>query len=280
MLLAELTIRHTRRTMATRRVMVAEHFLPTVGRAPGLVLATALAQECVPRLGDEQRDALAELVEAARSGLEIPQVAMRYRLQTDDHGLDRSRHRLFELGPDHVDDPAQRWVLELDVHGAPDPQVIGLVMAAATLEPTPRRVLLEAVLAVRRDVEAGTAQDRLPPDLVVRRLRDAPRRPRPGGPAGVPPFGETSREDAASERLDGYDAALSVEQRWAAHTLGITTGSGLERASVQRRFRVLLRQVHPDHGAARVGAAARISELREARAVLLDRLESQVVHPV
>jgi curved DNA-binding protein CbpA len=38
---------------------------------------------------------------------------------------------------------------------------------------------------------------------------------------------------------------------------------------VQRRFRDLLREAHPDHGGASDDAANRISELTEARRILL-----------
>jgi curved DNA-binding protein CbpA len=43
----------------------------------------------------------------------------------------------------------------------------------------------------------------------------------------------------------------------------------VERADVQSRFRRLVRMAHPDHGAARDGAAERLAQLREARALLL-----------
>jgi curved DNA-binding protein CbpA len=41
------------------------------------------------------------------------------------------------------------------------------------------------------------------------------------------------------------------------------------RTDVQRRFRDLLREAHPDHGGATDDAAQRISELTEARRILL-----------
>ena len=45
-------------------------------------------------LDEEQVDALDRLVSVARRGLTVPRIALRYRLQRDTHGLDRSRHRI------------------------------------------------------------------------------------------------------------------------------------------------------------------------------------------
>ena len=42
-----------------------------------------------------------------------------------------------------------------------------------------------------------------------------------------------------------------------------------EGDDVRRRFRSLLREVHPDHGAEHEGAGQRILELTEARRILL-----------
>ena len=94
MLLAELNVRHTRRHMPTRRVALDDGYLPTSGSAFGGVLLGAVIAEHVPGLDEEQFDALHRLVDAARDGLTVPRIALRYRLQTDTHGLDLSRHRI------------------------------------------------------------------------------------------------------------------------------------------------------------------------------------------
>ena len=52
--------------------------------------------------------------------------------------------------------------------------------------------------------------------------------------------------------------------------LGLRAGMDVERDDVNRRFRRLLRDAHPDSGGAAAQAAARIAELTEARAILLD----------
>jgi curved DNA-binding protein CbpA len=51
--------------------------------------------------------------------------------------------------------------------------------------------------------------------------------------------------------------------------LGLRADMDVERADVQSRFRRLVRMAHPDHGAARDGAAERLAQLREARELLL-----------
>ena len=61
--------------------------------------------------------------------------------------------------------------------------------------------------------------------------------------------------------------------RWAIEVLGLAdTANSMSvppRADVQRRFRDLLREAHPDHGGAEDDAAQRIAELSEARRILL-----------
>lgn len=249
MVLAELLVRHTRRHMPTRRVAIGDAYLPTGGPAYGAVLLGAVVAECLPELDAEQADLLPRLVDDAREGLAVPRIALRYRLQTDTHGLDRSRHRI-------VADPT-RTVLELDRHGRPDPQVIGAIMAAAALPPSARAVAFRAILdAMRRP--GG-----LPEGLAVRRLLLGI----PGAPP--PPVG------AAASAYDGFGwTGVSTDQRWAMEVLGLRSDAALDRSDVQSRFRRLLRLAHPDHGAERHGAAERVAELTEARSVLLDCIAS------
>lgn len=252
MVLAELLVRHTRRHMPTRRVALGEAYLPTSGPAYGAVLLGAVVAEHLPELDDEQAEVLPRLVHDARAGLGVPRIALRYRLQTDTHGLDRSRHRIVS--------EAGRLVLELDRHGRPDPQVIGAVMAAAALPPAGRTIALRAIGdALRRP--GG-----LPSGMEVRRLLlGLP------GAAPVPPRAGGGLRDLPGEA--GW-AGVSADQRWAMEVLGLRAGTALDRSDVQARFRRLVRQVHPDHGAARHGAAERLAELREARAVLLGVIAS------
>ena len=62
--------------------------------------------------------------------------------------------------------------------------------------------------------------------------------------------------------------------RWAVGVLGLAAHDTAlfevpDRLAVQQRFRDLLREAHPDHGADELGAADRIAELTEARRILL-----------
>jgi hypothetical protein len=251
-ILAELNVRHTRRHMPTRRVALDASYLPMNGAAYGAALLAAVVAENIEGLDDEQADLLPRLLFVARDGLAVPRIGLRYRMQTDVHGLDLSRHRILEEGG--------LLVVELDVHGAPAPQVIGAVMAAAAMGSTTRRKALRAI-------EAAVAQPGVIPEpFFVRRLLHGVPSERPplaaSGPVG-PLHGVTPTPDAARW------AGIPSERRWAMEVLGLGADMKVDRTDVQKRFRRLLRTAHPDHGGESVGAAERIAELTEARELLL-----------
>jgi len=248
MLLAELNVRHTRRHMPTRRVALDGMYLPTSGAAYGAVLLGAVAVEHVDGLDEEQEEMLPRLLRDARDGLHVPRIALRYRLQTDTHGLDRSRHRI--VG-EQLAGGSRQVVLELDCHGRAAPQVIGAVMAAAALPDLSRRTALRAIESALRSGE-------LPEGVTVRRLYE--------GVPGLAPFAPGARPAASGD--DPWRGVPS-ERRWAMEVLGLKAGMEIEHDDVQSRFRRLARLAHPDHGAAAEGAAERLAELYEARAVLL-----------
>ena len=140
MLLAELTVRHTRRHMPTRRVALDHAYLPTSGPAHGASLIAALVSTSLLLIPEEERELLPRLLDQARDGLMIPRIALRHRLQHDVHGLDRSRHRM--LGEDG------KFIIEIDRHAAATPQVLGAIMAAAELPPSGRTVILDPIRRV------------------------------------------------------------------------------------------------------------------------------------
>jgi hypothetical protein len=253
-ILAELNIRHTRRHMPTRRVALDASYLPMNGSAHGAALLMAVVAENVDGLDEEQRELLPKFLQVAADGLNVPRIGLRYRLQTDVHGLDLSRHRLVEDNG--------LLVVELDVHAAPAPQVIGAVMAAAAMGQTTRRKALRAI-------EAAIAHPGVIPEpFLVRRLLHGVPSERPplaaSGPVG--PINGVIASDAARW------AGIPSERRWAMEVLGIGAGISFDRVDVQKRFRRLLRNAHPDHGGASAGAAERIAELTEARELLLSGL--------
>lgn len=250
MLLAELSVRHTRRHMPTRRVALDGAYLPTSGPAHGAALLAAVVATNVPALDEEQLPPLLRLLDDARRGLAIPRIALRHRLQHDVHGLDRSRHRLFG--------EAGHLVVEIDVHGAPGPQVLGAVLGAASLRGSGRTVALDAIRRVVHGRWGGLA-----PGVQVRFVAAGPwnavRPPlAPSDPhtRGGPPEEETWR-------------GVAPDERWAMEVLGLRAGMRVVRADVNRRFRRLVRDAHPDSGGASGRAAARIEELTEARSILL-----------
>lgn len=268
MLLAELNIRHTRRHMPTRRVAVDDGYLPTNGPAFGGVLIGAVVAEHIGGLDDEQYDALDRLVADARNGLTVPNIALRYRLQTDTHGLDLSRHRI--MGADTsatfgAGGAGLRPVLELDRHGPAAPQVIGAIMAASWMGPTGRRIAL-------RFIESAIARPGVMPEgLEVRRLFE-------GRPGIRPPLPGAAADSAPRVEGDEWRGVPS-ERRWAMEVLGLHGNMAIDRDDIQRRFRRLVRLVHPDQGANSTGAAERIAELAEAREALLAVIASSEARP-
>jgi hypothetical protein len=253
-ILAELNIRHTRRHMPTRRVALDASYLPMNGSAYGAALLSAVVAENIEGLDDEQVELLPKFMKAALDGFHVPRIGLRYRLQTDVHGLDLSRHRLLE--------DSGVLVMELDVHAAQAPQVIGAVMAAAAMGPTTRRKALRAI-------DAAIAQPGVIPEpFLVRRLLHGVPSERPpmaaSGPVG--PINGVILPDAAKW------AGVPSERRWAMEVLGIGADMNVDRTDIQKRFRRLLRTAHPDHGGASAGAAERIAELTEARELLFEGL--------
>jgi hypothetical protein len=250
MLLAELTVRHTRRHMPTRRVALDHVYLPTAGAGHGISLVATIVAVHLPFVPEEQRELLPRLLDQSRHGLTIPRIALRHRLQHDKHGLDRSRHRV--LGEDgHL-------VVELDRHGAATPQVLGAVMAAASLPASSRGIVLDAI----RRVVAGRWPG-LAPDVEFREMWDRQSTTPP------PLAGMRFWTPGAPPEEEAWQGTPS-EQRWAMEVLGLRAGMTPERDDVNRRFRRLLRDAHPDSGGQAAQAAMRIEELTEARAILLD----------
>ena len=241
-LLAELIVRHTRRHMPTRRVALERAYLPTSGPAHGAALLAAVMATNLPR-GRRRR------ARAAPSGCSTTRAAAsRSRAsrsgtgsRRDMHGLDRSRHRL--LGEDG------QLVMELDVHGAPG-------SAGA------RRGAGRGVAARRRAARSRSTRSRR---VVNGRWNGS--RPTSSCGSSRPTCGTTSgrRSAASGEWQPGGPAdeegwqGVAADQRWAMEVLGLRAGMEVDRDDVNRRFRRLLRDAHPDSGGAAGAAAARAS---------------------
>jgi len=186
-------------------------------------------------------DLLPELVKLTHQlehGQRISQPRLRHRYQIDRVGLQRSAHRL--VGDDN--DVAFDFD---DVQGSPAQQVLGAVYAAGDLPVTSRSGVFTAV---RRAIGwSGPIGDDLLATLAGR------------GRGRILSAG-----------------AFGDPVNWAMGILGFVNGSGRptngdgpSRSDVQRRFRQMLRDAHPDHGGASDDAARRIADLTEARRILL-----------
>jgi hypothetical protein len=256
-LLAELNVRHSRRHMPTRRVALDGAYLPTSGPAHGAALLSAVVATNLLAIDEEQRELVPRLLDDARYGLTIPRIALRHRLQYDVHGLDRSRHRV--LGEEG------RIIVELDVHGAPAPQLLGAVLGAAALPPGGRVVALDAIRRVVNGRWRG-----LSPEVGVRFVAEATW-------TGLrPPLASADTWTRGGPPDEERWTGVAPDERWAMEVLGLRAGMRVERDDVNRRFRRLLRDAHPDSGGMATGAAARIAELTEARSILLAMTSDEV----
>lgn len=244
MVLAEFEVVHSRPIAPTRRVALGKLHLPTDGKpAFGAVLLGAVMAAHIDELPPELQLELVQLMRDVEAGRRIAQPRVRHRFQTDHVGLHRSTHRLLQ----------QRGSLkvELSTPHAPVAQVLGVVYAIETL-PIAKRTSVMAVvrqgMGWRGVIGAG----------LLNHLA--------GGPAIW-----SNGSSIFSPELLGEDPYT-----WARRVLGLTdvtvNGDGhptTTTSQIQSRFRQLLREAHPDHGGATDLAAIRISELREARRILL-----------
>ena len=237
MLLAELEIRHSRAVAPTRRVALGQHWLPTDPDPGygGILLGGIVAAHLVD-VDLELREEYLGLLDDLEAGRRVAQPRLRHRFQTDVVGLDRSRHKLTGQPGDNVFGDVR---FELEGEGRPIPQVLGAAYAAARLH---------------ADAQPG----------VFAALRKAAR-----WDDGVGPRLVTFLTDL-TQVTPPWWRRFSTDERWALKVLGFGPDEGQPgRDEVLARFRTLLRESHPDHGAEHEGAGQRILELTEARRILL-----------
>ncbi|HEX3621122.1 MAG TPA: hypothetical protein VHT97_02290 [Acidimicrobiales bacterium] len=237
MLLAELEIRHSRAVAPTRRVALGPHWLPTEP-APGYggILLGGIVAAHFGDVDPELRDEFLVLVEDLEDGRRISQPRLRHRFQTDVVGLDRSRHKLIGQAADNLFSDV---TFELEGSGRPVPQILGAIYAAARLHEDARPAVFAAIR------KAARWEDGPGPRLVAL-LADV---------TTMPPT---------------WWRRFSTDERWALEILGFGPDEDQPgRDEVLQRFRSLLRESHPDHGAEHEGAGQRILELTEARRILL-----------
>lgn len=229
-LLAELEVFHSRPIAPTRRMALGVTVLPTTP-PPGFggLLLGGVVAAFVDKVDPDLLGDLGRLTHQLEHGLRIPQPRLRHRFQADRVGLNRYCHRLVGTG--------EELRFDLDESGSPAPHVLAAVYAAG----------------------------RLPPEVRPRVFGTIRRGLRWQGPI----------DSQLIEYLSGYSGTRSWSAlggidpvSWALAVFGFDQGEQ-PRRSVQRRFRELLREAHPDHGAEHEGAAQRINDLTEARRILL-----------
>jgi hypothetical protein len=237
MVVAELEIYHSRPIAPTRRVSLGKMNLPT-DPPPGFggILLGGIIAANIGEVDPDLVPDLLHLVTELEEGRRIPQPRLRYRFQEDKIGLQPSRHRLIGDGEELVFDLQ-------DDKGLPTQQVLGAVYAAGRIDRAVRHAVMQTV---RRAVtwEGGADGDLIATLSGVGRGR---------------PLTAFAFENPTS---------------WALGVLGLAAGSKgpgrrVPRADVQRQFREQLMAAHPDHGGDAGEAAQRISELTEARRILL-----------
>jgi hypothetical protein len=206
----------------------------------GGVLLAGVVAEHVAAIDPDHLPDLDRLTRELEDGRRIPQPRLRHRLQHDRVGLNSVHHRLHGDGE-------RLWFEFHDGH-SPEQQVLGAVYAAGALEPHLRTSVMSVV---RRAI--GWA-----------------------GPVGA----DFIAVMAGAGRGTSFNrSALENPTAWAMGVMGFAangTGNGSGLAApppreVVRRYRELLRQAHPDHGAQTDGAAQRIADLTEARRILTGR---------
>ncbi len=230
-IVAEIEICHSRPIAPTRRVALGSRNLP-IDPAPGAggVLLAGIVAHTAPRVEPELREDLVSVLETLAAGQQVVQPRVRHRFQVDRVGLTTSPQRLVTEG----DTLAFDFEDEL---GRPVQLALGAIYAAASLPLAARGPVFEAILA----------------SLVWGRPVDA-------GFISFVMGGRTA--DLADLR------AWNDPVAWALETLGLDDDAPSKRV-VQRKFRSLLRDAHPDHGGQSTDAAGRIAELTEARRILL-----------
>jgi hypothetical protein len=234
-ILAELEVFHSRPIAPTRRVALGDSDLP-VSPAPGFggILLAGIVAGHMADLDPELFDDLHRLTLQLQEGHRIPQPRLRHRFQNDRVGLTRSVHRLVGEGED--------LAFELSEKGAAAQHILAAVYAAGQLPLVARGRVMETIR------------------IAMRWVGDLDR-------------GFVAHVSGLDRSRQWSTRAFHDPVQWAIEILGLAEAPGsLEvplRADVQRRFRDLLREAHPDHGGASDDAANRISELTEARRILL-----------
>lgn len=236
--IAELEICHSRPIAPTRRIALGARNLP-IEPPPGAggVLLAGIVAHAAPGVEPELREDLMDVMDRLSRGAKVVQPRVRHRFQADRVGLTVSRQQLLAV------DGSLEFRFE-DGNARPVQLALGALYAAGSLPAEARQVVFDAI-------EAALVWSRPVDGAFISAMMA-------GRPAGI---------DDELARLRAWHDPVA----WALGVLEIEhSGEDLpSKRQVQRRFRSLVRDAHPDHGGQGDGAAARIAELSEARRILL-----------
>lgn len=285
MVLAELEVYHSRPVAPTRRVALGDMRLP-VDPPPGFggILLGGIVAANIGGVDPDFLPDLARLTTRLEEGMNVPQPQLRHRLQKDRVGLTRSTHRLIGEG--------DTLSFEFDdANGDPSQQLLGAIYACGQMRTTARR----AVMGTLR--RAITWQGTIGPELITAlagfnkgaswsthalshpiewalEVLEFGIDPEPAG-VGAPRSGGAINWHGGPSRGRGDDGVTGGNgEKGANGTNGSNArvngrGIGPDRIEIQRRYRRLLIEAHPDHGGQADDAAQRIADLGEARRILL-----------
>jgi hypothetical protein len=230
--LAELEVFHSRAYSPTRRLGLAlGHRELPLEPPPGFgpLLLGGIVAVGAEDLETEDVEALLALMMQLEDGRRVVQPRIRNRFQTDQHGLGRTVGRLVGGG--------EQLEYDFEGHGSPLQMTLAAVYAAGQV---PLMLRPRVFDVLRKGLRWRGPID----GALITHLSG-----RHGAPTSV--------------------AAYTDPNRWAMDLFGLEGDNAASRRDVQRRFRRLVREAHPDHGAESEGAAQRIAELTEARRILL-----------
>jgi hypothetical protein len=264
MILAELEVYHSRPVAPTRRVALGRRNLP-VDPPPGFggILLGGIVAANVGEIDPDLLPDLSKLTTQLENGLRISQPRLRHRFQKDTVGLQASTHRLLDedevlsFSFDHKGDPAQQVLAAVYAAGELPARhrraVMGTIRRAMGWSGPIGPELITALAGFNTGVTWSThalthpvewALDVLGFNAVVAA----------GAPAG------------AGARLDGGTGTNGNGGNGRASD---GNGAGPSKGDIQRQYRRMLIDAHPDHGGEAEGAAQRIADITEARRILL-----------
>lgn len=270
MILAELEVYHSRPVAPTRRVALGRRNLP-VDPPPGFggILLGGIVAANVGEIDPDLLPDLSKLTTQLENGLRISQPRLRHRFQKDTVGLQASTHRLLDeddvlsFSFDHKGDPAQ--------------QVLAAVYAAGELPARHRRAVMGTI---RRAIGWSGP---IGPDLITAlagfntgaswsthalthpvewALEVLGFNAVVAGVAAGAPAGAAGTNGGSGTNGNGATGG-------AANGSSGNGGAGPSKGDIQRQYRRMLIEAHPDHGGEAEGAAQRIADITEARRILL-----------